>query len=99
MAVLPPSASARSASGSERRAASAIAGQNAITAIAAWPFQYVTGKSRRPPRYRTSGSPRSRSQTAVHTASAPIPRTTTAFAARRSAAERSVTRGVSNATA
>ena len=98
IAVLPPSASARIASGSVQRAATAIAGQNAITAIAASPFQYVTGKSRRPLRYKTSGSPPSRSRTAVHAVSAEIPRTTTALAASLSAAERSVTRGVSIAT-
>ena len=68
MAVAPPSASARIAACTSCRAASATAGQNATSAIAAWPFQYVTGKSSRPSKYRSSGSPFSRSHTAVQTA-------------------------------
>ena len=97
IAVAPPSASARIAAWTSCRAASETPARTPRAPCAAWPFQYVTGKSRRPSKYRSSGSPCSRSQTAVQTARAPRPSTTTTVAARRSAAARSVTSGVSEA--
>ena len=99
IAVAPASDSARNATPSRRSAESAIAGQVPMRKSAAAPFQYETGKSRRPSVYTSPGTVAPRTWNSVTTARSPSASAASAAASSRSAWVRSVKSGVRKAPA
>jgi len=96
-AVPAPQASARTTLGSVRRAASAIAGQNATRNIAAWAFGYEIGNARRAALKSSDASWVSVSLIATAIAREAIPNTSAAAASSRASAPRRTSSGTATA--